>query len=108
MLGILIFAAVLTYGTFTLFHVFGKVSDCINNAPSKSVRDLPKLTIEDMYSPNNSLDLLTKSGESYFVLVKNQAINKEEFVFADNLINLKNKVGRVLKKYAALEANKVE
>ena len=100
MLGILIFAAVLTYGTFTLFHVLGKVGDSINSMPSKSVKDLPKLTIEDMYSPNNNL--------SYFVLVTNQAINKEEFVFADNLSNLKNKVVRLLKNYAALEADKKE
>lgn len=69
--------------------------------------DTFKLTIEDMFSPNNSLSLLTKSGKSYFVLVTNRAINKEEFVFADNLINLKNKVVRLLKNYAALEANKV-
>ena len=108
MLGILIFAAVLTYGTYALFHVLGKVGDSINSVPRKSVKDLPKLTIEDMYSPNNNLSLLTKTDVSYFVLVTNQAINKEEFVFADNLSNLKNKVVRLLKNYAALEADKKE
>lgn len=70
--------------------------------------DTFELTIEDMFSPNNNLSLLTKSSESYFVLVTNRAINKEEFVFADNLTNLKNKVVRLLKNYAVLEADGIE
>ncbi len=73
-----------------------------------NTNDTFKLTIEDMFSPNNNLSLLTKTDVSYFVLVTNKAINKEEFVFADNLTNLKNKVVRLLRNYAALEANKTE
>ena len=65
-----------------------------------------ELIIDDMFSPNNNLSLLTKTDVSYFVLVSNQAINKEEFVFADNLTNLKNKVVRLLRNYAALEKDK--
>ena len=69
----------------------------------KSKEDAPKLTIEDMYSPNNKLSLFFKDGNSYSVLVSNHSIDKEEFVFADNTINLRNKVARVLRSYAALE-----
>ena len=37
MLGILIFSAVLTYGTFALFHILGKVGDSINSVPRSSI-----------------------------------------------------------------------
>ncbi len=75
---------------------------------SAKENDTFELTIEDMFSPNNNLSLLTKCGDSYFVLVTNQAINKEEFVFADNLTNLRNKVGRLLRNYAAIEKTKTK
>lgn len=103
MLDTLFFAMVLTYGTFALFHMLGKVGGCINSAPKK---DLPKLTIEDMYSPNNSLSHLYAGDNICYVCVSNKVIDKEETVFADNLINLRNKVGRLLRNYAALERDK--
>lgn len=73
---------------------------------NRETGDLPKLTIEDMYSPNNKLSSFFKMGNSYSILVSNHVIDKEEFVFADNTINLRNKVSRVLRNYAALEKEK--
>lgn len=73
---------------------------------NRETSELPKLTIEDMYSPNNKLSSFFKMGNSYSILVSNHIIDKEEFVFADNTINLRNKVGRVLRSYAALEKEK--
>lgn len=73
---------------------------------NRETSDLPKLTIEDMYSPNNKLSSFFKMGNSYSILVSNHIIDKEEFVFADNTINLRNKVSRVLRNYAALEKEK--
>lgn len=73
---------------------------------NRETSDLPKLTIEDMYSPNNKLSSFFKMGNSYSILVSNHVIDKEEFVFADNTINLRNKVSRVLRNYAALEKAK--
>lgn len=73
---------------------------------NRETGDLPKLTIEDMYSPNNKLSSFFKMGNSYSILVSNHVIDKEEFVFADNTINLRNKVSRVLRNYAALEKAK--
>ena len=80
-----------------------------SRVPTKSkTSDTFTLTIEDMFSPNNNLSLLTKIGESYLAFVENKSINKEECVFADNPTNLKNKVVRLLRNYAALEAEKTE
>lgn len=73
---------------------------------NRETSDLPKLTIEDMYSPNNKLSSFFKMGNSYSILVSNHIIGKEEFVSADNTINLRNKVSRVLRNYAALEKEK--
>lgn len=72
----------------------------------KSEEDAPRLTIEDMYSPNNKLSSFFKMGNSYSILVSNHIIDKEEYVVADNTINLRNKVARVLRHYAALERDK--
>lgn len=106
MLGILIFAAVLTYGTFALFHVLGKVGNSINSVPSKSMREQPKLTVEDMYSPNNNLSHFYIGDNYCSIHVSNKIIDKEDFVIADNITNLKNKVGRLLRNYATLEKDK--
>ena len=84
-------------------YALNKMGRHISSYSGKSKEDAPKLTIEDMYSPNNKLSLFFKDGNSYSVLVSNHSIDKEEFVFADNTINLKNKVARVLRNYAALE-----
>lgn len=73
---------------------------------NRETSDLPKLTIEDMYSPNNELSSFFKMGNLYSILVSNHIIDKEEFVFADNTVNLRNKVSRVLRNYAALEKEK--
>lgn len=108
MLGTLFFAMVLTYGTFALFHILGKVGNAVNSTSNKWEKDSPKLTIEDMCSPNNSLsDLYVYASDgSCSVRVSNKVIDKEETIFADNLINLRNKVGRRLRNYAALERDK--
>lgn len=106
MLGISIFALIMTYVTFGIFHVFGKMGKRISSYSGKSVEDAPKLTIEDMYSPNNKLSSFFKMGNSYSILVSNHTIDKEEIVVADNTINLRNKVARVLRSYAALEKEK--
>lgn len=106
MLGILIFSAVLTYGTFALFHVFGKVGDSINSASCKYMEDEPKFTVEDICSPNNSLSHFFKGDHYCSIYVSNTVIDQEELVSADNVINLRNKVGRVLRNYAALEKDK--
>lgn len=103
MLGISILAVILTYVTFGIFHAFNKMSKHISSYSGKSMEDAPKLTIEDMYSPNNKLSSFFKMGNSYSILVSNHIIDKEEFVVADNTINLRNKVARVLGNYAALE-----
>ena len=106
MLGISIFAVIMTYVTFCIFHAFGKMSKHISSFSGKSEEDAPRLTIEDMYSPNNKLSSFFKMGNSYSILVSNHIIDKEDIVVADNTINLRNKVARVLRKYAALEKEK--
>lgn len=106
MLGISIFAVIMTYVTFGIFHALDKMGKHISSYSDKSIEDAPKLTIEDMYSPNNKLSSFFKMGNSYSILVSNHIIDKEEFVFADNTINLRNKVARVLRSYAALEKEK--
>jgi len=108
MLGILIFSAVLTYGTFALFHILGKVGDSINSVPSKSSKNLPKLTVEDMYSPNNCLSHFFVGDNYCSIYVSNKVIDKEDLVMADNITNLRNKVGRTLRNYAALEKDKIK
>lgn len=106
MVGTLIFSAVLTYATFVIFHALDKMGKHISSYSGKSMEDAPKLTIEDMYSPNNELSSFFKMGNSYSILVSNHIIDKEEIVVADNTINLRNKVSRVLRNYAVLEKEK--
>lgn len=103
MLGISIFSLFVVYAILGIGYALNKMGRHISSYSGKSKEDAPKLTIEDMYSPNNKLSLFFKDGNSYSVLVSNHSIDKEEFVFADNTINLKNKVARVLRNYAALE-----
>lgn len=103
MLGISIFSLFVVYAILGIGYALNKMGRHISSYSGKSKEDAPKLTIEDMYSPNNKLSLFFKDGNSYSVLVSNHSIDKEEFVFADNTINLKNKVARVLRSYAALE-----
>ena len=103
MVGILIFSAIAAFITLGVGHTLNRMGKHVSSYPHKGMEDEPKLTIEDMYSPNNNLSLFFKDGNSYSVLVSNHSIDKEEFVFADNTINLKNKVARVLRNYAALE-----
>lgn len=103
MVGILTFSAIAAFITLGVGHTLDKMGKHVSSYPHKSMDDAPKLTIEDMYSPNNNLSLFFKDGNSYSVLVSNHSIDKEEFVFADNTINLRNKVARVLRNYAALE-----
>ena len=68
MLGISIFAVIMTYVTFCIFHAFGKMSKHISSFSGKSEEDAPRLTIEDMYSPNNKLSSFFKMGNSYSIL----------------------------------------
>lgn len=103
MLGISIFSLFVVYAILGIGYALNKMGRHISSYSGKSKEDAPKLTIEDMYSPNNKLSLFFKDGNSYSVLVSNHSIDKEEFVFADNTINLKNKVARALRNYAALE-----
>jgi hypothetical protein len=103
MVGILIFSAIAAFITLGVGHTLNRMGKHVSSYPHKGMEDEPKLTIEDMYSPNNNLSLFFKDGNSYSVLVSNHSIDKEEFVFADNTINLRNKVARVLRNYAALE-----
>lgn len=103
MLGISIFSLFVVYAILGIGYALNKMGRHISSYSGKSKEDAPKLTIEDMYSPNNKLSLFFKDGNSYSVLVSNHSIDKEEFVFADNTINLRNKVARVLRSYAALE-----
>lgn len=103
MLGISIFSLFVVYAILGIGYALNKMGRHISSYSGKSKEDAPKLTIEDMYSPNNKLSLFFKDGNSYSVLVSNHSIDKEEFVFADNTINLRNKVARVLRNYAALE-----
>lgn len=103
MLGISIFSLFVVYAIWGIGYALNKMGRHISSYSGKSKEDAPKLTIEDMYSPNNKLSLFFKDGNSYSVLVSNHSIDKEEFVFADNTINLRNKVARVLRNYAALE-----
>lgn len=103
MLGISIFSLFVVYAIWGIGYALNKMGRHISSYSGRSKEDAPKLTIEDMYSPNNKLSLFFKDGNSYSVLVSNHSIDKEEFVFADNTINLKNKVARVLRNYAALE-----
>lgn len=103
MVGILIFSAIAAFITLSVGHTLNRMGKHVSSYPHKGMEDEPKLTIEDMYSPNNNLSLFFKDGNSYSVLVSNHSIDKEEFVFADNTINLRNKVARVLRNYAALE-----
>lgn len=51
MLGISIFAVIMTYVTFGIFHALDKMGKHISSYSDKSMEDAPKLTIEDMYSP---------------------------------------------------------
>ena len=103
MVGILIFSAIAAFITLGVGHTLNRMGKHVSSYPHKGMEDEPKLTIQDMYSPNNNLSLFFKDGNSYSVLVSNHSIDKEEFVFADNTINLRNKVARVLRNYAALE-----
>nr|WP_295352976.1 hypothetical protein [uncultured Prevotella sp.] len=106
MLGISIFAVILTYVTFGIFHALDKAGKHISSYSDKSMEDAPKFIVEKMYSSNNKLSLFFKTDNSYSILVSNHIINKEEFVFADNPTNLRNKVARVLRNYAAIEKEK--
>ena len=106
MLGILIFSAIAAFITLGVGHTLDKMGKHVSSYPHKSMEDAPKLTIEDMYSPNNKLSSFFKMGNSYSILVSNHIIDKEEIVIADNTINLRNKVARVLRSYAALEKEK--
>ncbi len=75
MVGILIFSAVLTYGTLALFHILGKVGDSINSVPRSSIaniRQTEKIINEpiQLLSHNNSASKITyKDGLFYITIV---------------------------------------
>lgn len=106
MLGTLFFSLIAAYITLGVGYALDKMSKHISSCSGKSMEDAPKLTIEDMYSSNNKLSSFFKIGNSYSIMVSNHVIDKEEVVVADNTINLRNKVARVLRSYAALEKEK--
>lgn len=106
MLGISIFSLFVVYAILGIGYALNKLNRHISSYSDKSMEDAPKLTIKDMYSPNNKLSSFFKMGNSYSILVSNHIIDKEEIVVADNTINLRNKVARVLRSYAALEKDK--
>nr|DAT97524.1 MAG TPA: hypothetical protein [Caudoviricetes sp.] len=106
MLGISIFSLFVVYAILGIGYTLNKMGRHISSYSGKSIEDAPKLTVEDMYSPNNKLSSFVKTDSSCSILVSNHIIDKEEFVFADNPTNLRNKVARVLRNYAALERDK--
>lgn len=78
MVGILIFSAIAAFITLGVGHTLNRMGKHVSSYPHKGMEDEPKLTIQDMYSPNNNLSLFFKDGNSYSVLVSNHSIDKEE------------------------------
>lgn len=76
MLGILIFAAVLTYGTFALFHILSKVGDSINSVPSSSISTYSPIGADynepiQLLSSNNSASEITYKDGLFYVTIEN-------------------------------------
>jgi len=55
MVGILIFSAIAAFITLGVGHTLNRMGKHVSSYPHKGMEDEPKLTIEDMYSPNNNL-----------------------------------------------------
>lgn len=68
MLGISIFSLFVVYAILGIGYALNKMGRHISSYSGKSKEDAPKLTIEDMYSPNNKLSLFFKDGNSYILL----------------------------------------
>lgn len=106
MLGILIFSAIAAYTMIGVGYAIDNVRKRGYSCSNKSEEDCIKISIEDMCSPNNKLTHFCKIGDSCSAFVSNDIIGKEEYVSADNLVNFKNKVDRLLRNYAAMEKKK--
>lgn len=76
MLGILIFSAVLTYGTFALFHILGKVDDSINSVPRSSISKYSPNGENynepiQLLSHNNSASKITYKDGLFYITIEN-------------------------------------
>lgn len=98
MLGTLIFAAVLTYGTFALFHILGKLG---NYACPASVADEPLFDSNgeqynepiNLVSPNNTASNIIKKGRYFYVTIENSFTGEKQTLSNTN------------KKYLCWDAN---
>ena len=61
MLGISIFSLFVVYAILGIGYALNKMGRHISSYSGKSKEDAPKLTIEDMYSPNNKLSYSSRT-----------------------------------------------
>lgn len=83
MLGILIFAAVLTYGSYALFHILGKVGDSINSMPRSSISAYSPNGADydepiQLLSRNNSASEITYKDGLFFVTIENSVTKDKQ------------------------------
>lgn len=100
MLGISIFALIMTYVTFGIFHAFGKFgnSSCPASIASKPLFD----TYDEIYdgsirpaSPNNIISDIVKKGYIFFVTIENTVTGDKQTISNRN------------KKYLIWDANNI-